>query len=159
LALGGVFEAILIGRVTVRFPPFIDIIYTWVCYRSLLSLKPSLAAETLDQRMEASFNRTNVAKEELFHFVRKTILALVDKEQRQFQTCSSLKEFCRVDVGVIRTEDGRLEYFVNEVERGINVCLWVGTWKPERAGQIAKKLTMPLHRWISEKKAASKHLY
>jgi hypothetical protein len=109
--------------------------------------------------MEASFNRTNVAKEELFHFVRSSLLALVDKEQRQFHTCSSLKEFCRVDVGLIRGESGQLEYFVNEVERGINVCLWVGTWKPERAGQIAKKLSTPLHRWISAKKATSKTLY
>lgn len=109
--------------------------------------------------MEASFNRTNIAKEELFHFVRRTVLALVDKEYRQFQTFSSLKEFCRVDVGLIWGERGQLEYFVNEVERGINVCLWVGTWKPERAGQIAKKLSRPLHRWISEKKAMSKILY
>jgi hypothetical protein len=86
----------------------------------------------------------------------RVALTLVEKEQRQFQMCPSLREFCRVDVGLIQAEGGWLEYFVNEVECSINVCLWAGALRPERAGLIEMNLAKPFHSWILGRKNISR---
>jgi hypothetical protein len=66
---------------------------------------------TLEQRKDA------IA--ELHDFALKTYHAIVDDSQ------SSLHFMCRLDIGVMMNQETqRLEYFVNELERGVAICLF-----------------------------------
>ena len=70
-------------------------------------------------------------------------------EKRSTGVQSSLDIFCRVDVGFIRLDNGRLQYFVNEVERGPNVGLWAGRKWAHMMGKVASGLGELLHLWVS----------
>lgn len=47
----------------------------------------------------------------------------IEKSMRGDET-SSLEVFCRVDVGVVQTEDKVFHYYVNELERSLTVGLF-----------------------------------
>lgn len=57
-------------------------------------------------------------------FVEETVKALIDKEESTQSTMSSLRVFCRVDVGVWKADGNIYHYFVNEVERTVTVGLY-----------------------------------
>ena len=77
-----------------------------------------------------------------------TTMTLSKMERRSTGTSSSIDLFCRIDMGVIQMDDGRLNYFVNEVESGPNVCLWAGGRWPQMIGDVAAKLGLVLQSWI-----------
>jgi hypothetical protein len=112
----------------------------------------------LATRSEANLDIVRRAKKELVTFVKNTLRSVITQEQRQYQAIPSLAQFCRVDVGLIRNEEGKLDYFVNEIERGINVGLWSGAWAPEKAGKVAEKMATVLYSWIKEQKRVSNQL-
>jgi hypothetical protein len=61
---------------------------------------------------------------ELLRFAETTLQGLVCAEERQLQCKTGLRLFCRMDIGVIKLEDGRFEYWVNEVDRTPNASLF-----------------------------------
>ncbi|KDQ05640.1 hypothetical protein BOTBODRAFT_122434 [Botryobasidium botryosum FD-172 SS1] len=62
---------------------------------------------------------------ELQDFVMRTYRALVRVERRRHNTNHlSIDHLARFDVSLISTEDGTLDWFVNEVERGVAVSLF-----------------------------------
>jgi hypothetical protein len=62
----------------------------------------------------------DAAEEEFHSFAKQTYDALAIDEN-----ASSLKLLCRLDISVMLNQvTGRLDYFVNEVERGCLVCLF-----------------------------------
>ena len=89
------------------------------------------------------------ALQELYAFVKRTLDALVEMEVRGTGN-SSLTQFCRLDLGLIKTEQGKgtVQYFVNEVERGPNVCLWAGQRLPHLVGKVAEQLGLTLYSCI-----------
>jgi hypothetical protein len=60
------------------------------------------------------------AEREFHEFAQKTYNTLVEDG-----TASSLKLLCRLDISVMFNK-GKLQYFVNEVERGVLVSLFGG---------------------------------
>lgn len=84
--------------------------------------------------------KRNIAEEQLRAFALTTYTALIEKEKEDFPSPhqSSLELMCRLDIGVMmNSQTGRLDYFVNEVERGCLVCLFSsigeGNYLPHRA--------------------------
>jgi hypothetical protein len=64
---------------------------------------------------------------------------------------TSLRVFCRVDVGIFIDPAGKVSYFVNEVERGITTSLWVSDGQ-HTVGQVGETIVRPLKRWIATEK-------
>ncbi|KAJ7656711.1 hypothetical protein DFH06DRAFT_1410048 [Mycena polygramma] len=64
----------------------------------------------------------NRAKSELSEFVRATIGALAREDELRWGERSVLRDFVRLDVSFGERPDGRVDYFVNEVEVGHDVC-------------------------------------
>jgi hypothetical protein len=126
-----------------------------IYHRNLLQSNKDFDGKRLADRREASIMRTNLAKAELVEFVQKTLRSVIQQEQRQFQATPSLVQFCRVDLGIMESKQGRLDYFVNEIERGINVSLWTGKMTPERAGEVVNRFGKSLHSWITQAKDIS----
>jgi hypothetical protein len=118
----------------------------------LLRSNENISAELLSARLEANPAARRIAQDELYQFVKATIRSLVKQEYSLFHTIPSLKQFCRVDVGLIKSGDGTMNYFVNEIERGINVSLWSGYDGPERLGKVVEPFAEVLHSWITEEK-------
>lgn len=94
-----------------------------------------------------SFGDTKRAKEELKCFVRTFLKHLEKLEGKN----SSLRVFCRVDVGIFIKAPNTVSYFVNDVERGITTSLWAadGPWA---AGVVGMSIVEPLKRWIAMEK-------
>jgi hypothetical protein len=129
-----------------------------IAHRNLLNSNETVLAKQLGTRSEPNITVTRKAKAELVDFVLKTLRCVIAQEQRQYGAVPSLMQFCRVDVGLIRTEGGYLNYFVNEIERGINVGLWTGAF-PEKVGLVAEKFSAVLHSWIIEQNRLSHQLF
>jgi hypothetical protein len=80
---------------------------------------------------------------ELEDFALKTYNAIVDDSQ------SSLRLMCRLDIGVMMNkETQRLEYFVNELERGSLICIFAvigdGMYIPHRFGDETRGALLKL---------------
>ena len=61
----------------------------------------------------------------LYNFVNTMLEQLITIETRcNHAKVSSLMHLAQLDVSVIATSTGEISYFVNEVERGVGVCLY-----------------------------------
>lgn len=74
---------------------------------------------------------------ELIKFAETTLHHLIDLEETQMRRKSGLRVFCRLDIGVIRLNDGSFDYWVNEVDRTSNASLFA-------CGAIAGAETMAI---------------
>lgn len=90
--------------------------------------------------------------DELRAFIETTLHYYTGAENVFYKERQSLLEFARVDIGYWENEDGSVDYFVNEVERGVNVYLWVGEMTMGEMDCMAKRLAEALHRWIVREK-------
>jgi hypothetical protein len=104
----------------------------------------------MSQATEAEPEVLQYAMSELLTFAQTNFTELSNMERRMTGSASSMDIFCRMDIGMIQTEDGSLDYFVNEVEKGINVCLWGGEVAPHLIGLVGSKLGPALHSWVRE---------
>jgi hypothetical protein len=79
------------------------------------------------------------AEAEFFAFVNETFRRLFQIESCLLTSRPSIGVFCRLDIGLM-VVDGRVNYFVNEVERTRTASLWnnppKGTSYPSRIGLI-----------------------
>lgn len=91
----------------------------------------------------------HLADEELESFVVATLSSLIAIEEGTLQRTSSLRLMGRVDLGVIRGSDGRLGYFVNEVERGIMITLF-SQGNPRWALRLADEFSILFSQWIDD---------
>ena len=92
-------------------------------------------------------NELHHAKTEYEQFVLGTWDRLRNREQTTTKVHSSLNEFCRIDVGIIRRGDN-LHYFVNEVEHGNPISVWSRD-DPILAGKIGPQLGVELTKWLT----------
>jgi hypothetical protein len=90
------------------------------------------------------------ARSELYDFANATLLELIKMDKRKSGAFSSINLFCRMDIGVIAKENGELDYFVNEIERGPNAALWTGEHNPHLLAEVAKDLGKLLHGWVED---------
>jgi hypothetical protein len=88
--------------------------------RRLYANNPSLSSGEAMTREGGTSKQLKFARDELEAFASTTYRALIDGGQSE-----SLTFMCRIDIGVMHNpETERLEYFVNEVERGCLVSLF-----------------------------------
>jgi len=92
------------------------------------------------------------ARAEFFDFVNKTFLNLLQIESRLLTSRPSIGIFCRLDIGLM-VANGRVNYFVNEVERTQTASLWnnppKGTKYFSRIGLIGATFANSFHKWVS----------
>ncbi|KAG2126333.1 uncharacterized protein EDB93DRAFT_1064493, partial [Suillus bovinus] len=91
----------------------------------------------------------HLADAELESFVVATLSNLIAIEEGLLQGTSSLRLMARVDLGVLRGSDGRLGYFVNEVERGIMITLF-SQGNPRWALRLADEFSGLFSQWIDD---------
>lgn len=86
---------------------------------------------------------------ELNEFAQRTLEELIALESRvTMGSRRSISMFCRMDIGLRESEDGRLHYFVNEIERTHSCALWAGMGDTYRAVMIGEKLGQLLVQWM-----------
>ncbi|KAF8425019.1 hypothetical protein L210DRAFT_865486 [Boletus edulis BED1] len=88
------------------------------------------------------------AKEEFESFALTTWKSLVNLEKGVVVGTPCTGLFCRLDIGVMM-RDGRISYFVNEVERSLTTSLWMSAMPAGLHGTLADTFGEALHRWIT----------
>jgi len=88
--------------------------------RRLYADHPSMSSDEAMTREGGTSKQLKAARNELENFASTTYRALIDGGQSE-----SLTFMCRIDIGVMHNPASeRLEYFVNEVERGCLISLF-----------------------------------
>lgn len=60
----------------------------------------------------------------------------------------SISIFCRLDIG-LNYQEGKLSYFVNEVERSLTTSLWISAMPEGYHGILADTFADTFHEWLS----------
>lgn len=94
-----------------------------------------------------AFKDSKRANSEREGFVRGFLRHLMDLDGPN----SSLRVFCRVDIGIFVDRAQEASYFVNEVERGITTSLWANSGT-DVVGRVGASMVEPLKRWIAAEK-------
>jgi hypothetical protein len=128
----------------------LEILIYIVVFSDLYEQNSKLSSLDLLECPEADIKIIQDSLSELYEFARANVLELSKMEKRTTGSKSSIDTFCRIDIGLIQIENGSLQYFVNEVERGLNVSLWTGQQWPYLMGEVAAKLGPLLHSWVGE---------
>ena len=87
-------------------------------------------------------------------FVTKTFKELYKLESRTLCGRSAISIFCRIDIGLIE-QDGRVYYFVNEVERTHTASLWTNPPKGVRSSQsriglFGSTFAETFYKWLED---------
>ena len=90
----------------------------------ILKQNPRTPVEQILTLSEVDEGVLKHALSELHAFVHTNLRELSKMEKRATGSSSSIDMFCCIDVGIMEKEDGMLDYLVNEVKIGLNVCLW-----------------------------------
>jgi hypothetical protein len=117
-------------------------------FSEILRQNPRISVEEISRSSEADEETLKNAMLELETFALTNLREVSKMEKKATGTASSIDIFCRIDVGIIQKEDGSLDYFVNEVERGPNVCLWAGAQWSHLIGRVGSKFGLLLHSWV-----------
>ncbi|KAI6097729.1 hypothetical protein EDD16DRAFT_1719021 [Pisolithus croceorrhizus] len=105
------------------------------------------AADVVNPDQGTSTQRDR-AKEEFESFTLETWKQLVLAEKVSASGGVSISIFCRLDVG-LGVKDGRLMYFVNEVERSLTTSLWMNSMPDGAHGVFADTFATTLYDWLS----------
>lgn len=93
------------------------------------------------------------ASQELFEFVERHVNRLATLEEASSnEEKSSLRTFCRIDVGLMR-EGRQLHWFVNEVERGPNTFCY-GRVGQDHLISVADRFSKAFLKWHGHRKRA-----
>lgn len=113
----------------------------------MLTENAHTTSREISSRTLGNQDELRYAKKEYEDFVLGTWNRLRTLEEAETKVHSSLNEFCRIDVGVIRRGDD-MHYFVNEVERGPATSIWSRD-DPILAGKIGPQLGVELTKWLT----------
>lgn len=94
------------------------------------------AAQTIEER--------DAATAELHEYAFEVFNKLV----AEGGPASTLKVFCRIDIGYWLGPEGKLSFFVNEVESGPTMSLWI-FGGVDIAGAMGAEITRSLGPWVS----------
>src|SRR5436190_6690339 len=93
------------------------------------------------------------SKAQFYQFTFDTYKSLYTIESRLLTARSTISVLCRLDIGLMVVK-GKVNYFINDVERSQNTSLWnnppEGEKHPSHIGLIGVKFAKSLHMWISK---------
>ncbi|KAI6016399.1 hypothetical protein PISMIDRAFT_25228 [Pisolithus microcarpus 441] len=115
--------------------------------RAKIQNQGTTAADVVNPDQGTSTQRDR-AKEEFENFTLETWKRLVLTEKVLANGSVSISIFCRLDIG-LGMKDGRLMYFVNEVERSLTTSLWMNSMPDGVHGIFADTLASTLYDWLS----------
>jgi hypothetical protein len=125
-----------------------------LCYGTLIQrhyrvkLDSGADGYSIIHRDGGTLDELQAGRQQLHDFVLDTLNALVKIEKSRTQaTVSSLEHLARVDVSVMHNDSGELAYFVNEVERGVSVCLY-SRLDSSRSMEIMDEFREVVTRWL-----------
>jgi hypothetical protein len=113
----------------------------------MLTENADTTSRRISTRVLGNQHELRYAKKEYEDFVLRTWDGLRTIEEADTQVHSSLNEFCRIDVGVIRRGED-MHYFVNEVERGPATSIWSRD-DPILAGKVGPQLGVEITKWLT----------
>jgi hypothetical protein len=113
----------------------------------MLTENADTTSRRISTRVLGNQHELRYAKKEYEDFVLRTWDRLRTIEEADTQVHSSLNEFCRIDVGVIRRGED-MHYFVNEVERGPATSIWSRD-DPILAGKVGPQLGVEITKWLT----------
>jgi hypothetical protein len=99
----------------------------------------------------------HLADQELESFVTATLSQLVYIEGELLSTSSSLKLMIKVNVSVMHSPNGQLEYFINKIEHSVGVELF-STRNSRWTLWLADEFTCMFSRWMADICITMKHL-
>ncbi|KAG2335749.1 hypothetical protein BDR05DRAFT_971466 [Suillus weaverae] len=89
------------------------------------------------------------ADEELESFATTVLSQLIEVEEDLLGAPSSLRLMVRLDIGVMHGLDGRLGYFINEVERGVGIGLF-SAGNPRWTLRLADEFGCSFSKWMTK---------
>lgn len=116
--------------------------------------------EDIRSRDDADQRAVALAQQELFEFVKKTVLKLIEKTETRWSATSCLRQLVRVDLSFTRRGD-QISYFVNDIDRGLGVVLWASddTEGPISIGRISALFADSLHSWLMSRRGSYVYWY
>lgn len=117
----------------------------------MIRSNPNLNSDHIGFRKTANQALIHAAEKELHSFIMDTLKLFVTKTENRWAASSCMRQFVRVDISFME-KDGRMSYFVNEIERGLDVGLWAANDDgPRRVGLVASTFAPSLHRWLTSR--------
>jgi hypothetical protein len=113
----------------------------------------SFSSDSIMNRRGGSIDQRHLADQELYNFALTTLEALI---QREGFSDSSLSLICRLDISVMWNK-GRLQYFVNEVERGACICLFASIPNFGTVERVADELGPHYVKWVRRRLVDIRH--
>ncbi|KAG1771569.1 hypothetical protein EV702DRAFT_1048922 [Suillus placidus] len=89
------------------------------------------------------------ADQELESFATTVLSQLIEVEEDLLGVPSSLRLMVRLDIGVMHGPDGRLGYFINEVERGVGIGLF-SAGNPRWTLRLADEFGCSFSKWMTK---------
>lgn len=91
------------------------------------------------------------ARKELFDFAEKTLARLIRREKNgpPHYDYLGIELLCRVDISIIDNAAGGLDYFVNEVERGVTMVMYPNDNPHRWIDRLADNLALKLPQWLT----------
>ncbi|TDL13550.1 hypothetical protein BD410DRAFT_846596 [Rickenella mellea] len=129
------------------YPTFVTDFYT-LQELSYMAETGSLASATLSEPPgDRPADVRSQGVEEFRSFVSKTLDELAKDEERHIGRKSSLRLFCRLDIGIIVSPgtNNAVTYFVNEVGASMNASLWNGL---EAVDPVGPSFAEAFSKWI-----------
>lgn len=92
-----------------------------------------------------------LARKELFDFAEITLARLVqmEKDGTPGYDYLGIELLCRVDISIMDNAEGGLDYFVNEVERGVTMVMYPNDPPARWIDRIADNLALRLPKWFA----------
>jgi hypothetical protein len=104
--------------------------------------------------IEGSLEDRESARAEFMRFASTIYEDLYRIESRILSARSALSIFCRIDIGlIVNTSNGKLNYFVNEVERTATASLWSDRGDGHGGnpiGTVGTTFAASLYRWLRD---------
>lgn len=117
---------------------------------------PDISADDVGFPRGITKDELTTARTELETFAEKTLSRLIEAERLAYHFTPSISLFCRLDIGVMPDDKGRLQYFVNEVTRGPTMtCLFSGsgTDVEEVAPNLGADFAVAFHKYLCDQHA------
>lgn len=152
LVVGACQHILFLKRVRVSEPLCVLAYDLYVGIRELERTQGLLTLPRICNPDDGDIQLRDEAEAEFFAFVNETFRRLFQIESCLLTSRPSIGVFCRLDIGLM-VVDGKVNYFVNEVERTQTASLWnnppKGTRYPSRIGLIGATFAHSFYKWIS----------
>jgi hypothetical protein len=112
---------------------------------------PNISSDGIAYPQGMPQEQLEAGRQELVTFTETTLQHLIKAERLAYHHKPSIELFCRMDIGVMPDDTGKLQYFVNEVTRGPTVtCLfWANTLDLKMvASNLGADFAVAFHKYL-----------